>query len=194
MSGIVGILLAAGQGRRFGADKLLHPLPDGTPLALAAARALKAACPRAVAVLRPDQTSLSALLTDAGLAIVICPEAGAGMGHSLAAGVAATQDADAWLVALADMPFVRSTTHARIVAALADGASLAAPTFNGQRGHPVGFTAEWRDALLALSGDVGARAILSRHANRLSLIDGDDPGVLCDVDTPADLAPASAAC
>ena len=189
MGDIVGILLAAGQGRRFGADKLLHPLPDGTPLALAAALSLKAACPRAIAVLRPEQVALAAMLKEAGLVIVTCPEASAGMGHSLAAGVAATADADGWLVALADMPFVQRATHAHIAAALADGAPLAAPVFNGQRGHPVGFAACWRDALLALSGDAGARAILTCHADRLRRIECDDPGVLRDVDTPADLAP-----
>lgn len=47
---IVGILLAGGSARRFGADKLLHPLPDGVPIAVAAARNLAAALPRVVAV------------------------------------------------------------------------------------------------------------------------------------------------
>ena len=63
MTQIVGLLLAAGQGRRFGGDKLLHPLADGTPMAVASARRLRSACPHSIAVLRPEQQVLAGLLT-----------------------------------------------------------------------------------------------------------------------------------
>lgn len=184
----VGLLLAAGYGRRFGADKLLHPLADGTPLAVASARALRGACPRVVAVLRPEQTVLAGLLAAEGLELVLCPEARGGMGHSLSAGVAASPDATGWLVALADMPFIRSASLMQVAAALGAGAALAAPACAGQRGHPVGFAARWRSELLALSGDEGARALLRAQGHLLQLIETDDPGVLRDVDRPADLA------
>ena len=188
MAQIVGLLLAAGQGRRFGSDKLLHPLDDGTPLAVASARKLKEACPRAIAVLRPEQTTLAALLIAEGLEVVICPEASAGMGHSLAAGVAASLEAAGWLVALADMPFVQVATLRSVADALNAGAALAAPFHNGQRGHPVAFAARWRDQLLALTGDEGARAVVGNNRGLLSRIDTADAGVLRDVDTPQDLA------
>jgi len=188
MAEIVGLLLAAGQGRRFGSDKLLHPLADGTPIAVVSARRLRHACSCCIAVLRPEQRVLGTLLAAEGLDVVFSAEASSGMGHSLAAGVAARPDAAGWLVALADMPFIQPDTLHRVAAALADGAELAAPVFNGQRGHPVGFSARWRDALLALQGDEGARALVG--ANRLSMrrIATDDPGVLRDVDRPEDLA------
>jgi molybdenum cofactor cytidylyltransferase len=185
---IVGLLLAAGQGRRFGSDKLLHLLDDGTPIAVASARKLKEACPRAIAVLRPEQTTLAALLVAEGLEVVICPEASAGMGHSLAAGVAASRDAAGWLVALADMPFVQVATLRSVAAALASGAALAAPFYNCQRGHPVAFAARWRDELLALTGDEGARAIIGKHRNLMHKLETCDVGVLRDVDTLEDLA------
>lgn len=188
MAQIVGLLLAAGQGRRFGSDKLLHLLDDGTPLAVASARKLKEACPRAIAVLRPEQTTLAALLIAEGLEVVICPEASAGMGHSLAAGVAASREAAGWLVALADMPFVQVATLRSVADALNTGAALAAPFHNSHRGHPVAFAARWRDELLALTGDEGARAIVGRHRKLLHTLESDDAGVLRDVDTPEDLA------
>lgn len=188
MAQIVGLLLAAGQGRRFGSDKLLHPLDDGTPLAVASARKLKEACPWAIAVLRPEQTTLAALLLAEGLEVVICPEASAGMGHSLAAGVAASLGAAGWLVALADMPFVQVATLRSVADALNAGAALAAPFHNGQRGHPVAFAARWRDELLVLTGDEGARAVVGNNRGLLSRIDTADAGVLRDVDTPQDLA------
>ncbi len=188
MARIVGLLLAAGQGRRFGADKLRQPLADGTPVAVAAARALKAACPESVAVLRPEQDELAGWLAAEGLTVIRAAAAHGGMGHSLAAGVAASPDADGWLVALADMPRIRVATHRSVADAIANGAALAAPTYAGQRGHPVGFAARWRDALMALEGDEGARSIVRRNAGLLHAIGTDDPGVLQDVDTPADLA------
>ena len=188
MARIVGLLLAAGQGRRFGADKLRQRLADGTPVAVAAARALKAACADCIAVLRPEQDALAALIEAEGLAVIRSASARDGMGHSVAAGVAASRDADGWLVALADMPRIRVATHLAVAGAIAGGAALAAPIHAGQRGHPVGFAARWRDALVALEGDEGARSIIRGNAGLLHAIGTDDPGVLQDVDTPADLA------
>lgn len=188
MASIVGLLLAAGHGRRFGGDKLLQPLADGTPVAVAAARALKAACADSIAVLRPEQDALAALLEAEGLRVVRCAAARSGMGHSLAAGVAASRDARGWLVALADMPCIRVATLQAVAELIGGGAALAAPSYAGRRGHPVGFAARWRDALLALEGDEGARAILEQSRFLLHVLETDDPGVLQDVDSPADLA------
>ena len=93
-----------------------------------------------------------------------------------------------WIVALADMPAVKPATIARIVDALHAGASLAAPFLHGERGHPVGFAAHHRDALLQLAGDVGARSLMQAQRNALVVLDVDDPGVLYDVDRRDDLA------
>lgn len=184
---VVGILLAAGRSRRFGADKLLHPLADGTPLAVAAARSLKAAGP-ALAVLRPGQQALARLLREEGLAVALTSERNAGMGESLACGVAAAPFAAGWLVALADMPFVNPATVRAVRLALDRGARLAAPHVDGRRGHPVGFAACWGDALQALRGDQGARALLHQHAAQIHRITCSDHGALRDVDTPESLA------
>ncbi len=140
---IVGILLAAGRGSRFGSDKLLHRLPDGTPMALAAARNLRPACERLIAVLRPGSDALAGLLAAEGCETVICQDADAGMGHSLAPGVRESADAAAWIVALADMPFILPSSHLSVAASLRAGASLAASEFHGRRGHPVGFAGQW---------------------------------------------------
>ncbi len=109
-----------------------------------------------------------------------------GMGHTLAEGVRATADAAGWVVALGDMPALQASTVAAVVRALADGASIAAPWHKGRRGHPVGFAAHWRDALMRLHGDAGARELLHAHAHEITAVPVDDPGCLQDLDTPAD--------
>ena len=184
------LLLAAGTGRRFGADKLCATLPDGTPMGVAAARNLLAAGCAVLAVVRAPGAGIGPALARAGVAVRGCPDAHLGMGHSLACGVRASQDASGWLVALADMPFVRPETIAAVLQALAAGAEVVVPTWRGCRGHPVGFDARWRDDLLTLKGDQGARALLAARADRMVRVPVDDPGVCRDLDRPTDLAVA----
>ena len=186
-----GLLLAAGFSRRFGADKLLQPLPDGTAIGLAAARHLRAALPEALVIVNADQSELAALLIREGFPVTVCPRARDGMGASLAWGVEQTAQASAWIVALADMPFVRPATISRVAEAIAHPSTLAAPAFGGRRGHPVGFGRAYFGELSQLTGDDGARAILHRHEKQLCYLGCDDPGVLTDIDTFADLASAS---
>ncbi len=188
MKQIVGILLAAGSSRRFGADKRLHPLPDGTQMALASARKLAAACARTVVVIRPGDTALETMLAAEGLETVVCPEAAQGMGHSLSCAVAASVEADGWLVALADMPYIQPASYRAVLDALQGGASLSRPSCDGQMGHPVGFAAAHLGALLALTGDQGGRAILDAHPAALVVCPVDDSGVLKDIDQPAQMA------
>jgi molybdenum cofactor cytidylyltransferase len=182
-----GILLAAGAGSRFGAHKLLAPLPDGAQVCRSAARALLAATDRAVAVVRPGDAALSACLAEEGMEVVECTAADRGMGASLACGAVAVPADAALLVALADMPWIRAQTVAAVAAALSAGARLAAPIHGGRRGHPVGFSPVLRPALLALDGDAGARAVVEENAADLVGLMVDDPGAVLDVDTPEDL-------
>jgi molybdenum cofactor cytidylyltransferase len=187
VKGIAGILLAAGASRRFGGPKLLQPLPSGEPLALAAARNLIAAVPNTLAVVRVGDRALADALARIGVRVVENPRPEDGLASSLARGLRDTPDAAGWLIALADMPWVRSETIASLADGLRAGASIIAPVRAGRRGHPVGFGACWRNALLALSGDQGARDLLAEHAAMLTLLPTADPGVLLDVDREADI-------
>lgn len=182
MKQIVGILLAAGSSRRFGADKRLHPLADGTPMVLASARRLARACRRTIVVIRPDDTALASLLAQEGLETAICNEARQGMGHSLSRGIAASADADGWLVALADMPYIEPASYQVIITALQEGSTLARPVHQEKMGHPVGFSAIHLPALLALTGDQGGKCILDAHRGAVRCCPVDDPGVFWDVD------------
>lgn len=104
-----------------------------------------------------------------------------GMGDSIACGVAATQWAQGWLVLPADLPLINPDTLRQVAQALQTHA-VVVPTWQGERGHPVGFSVACKDALLALRGDEGARAVVkTRGACLLPL---GDPGCVHDVDTP----------
>ena len=209
--GVVGILLAAGRGERFGGAKLLarlgsrptgatfgdrggaapdsgaQPDLDGECVGTASCRRLLATLPSVIAVVRPDDLALAAALGASGARIVRCANAADGMGASLACGVSSAPDATGWIIALADMPWVSPEAIARIAAAIAEGAPVAAPFYRGERGHPVGFGRICYAALVALSGDEGAKSIVAAHRDSLARIDVDDHGVLRDVDTPSDL-------
>ena len=189
---IRGILLAAGYSKRFGSNKLLRVLPAespeaGMPIGLAAARHLLAVLPNSTAVVRPRAQKLAKMLRDAGCETVVCRNAAEGMGTSLAAGIRATSDATGWVIALADMPFLREETIRVIARALSDGAVIAAPAYRGERGHPVGVARRFFDELAVLSGDEGARDLLKRYPDLLNLYEVDDPGILRDIDKPSDL-------
>ena len=186
---IVGLLLAAGTASRFGADKLLHRLPHGVPIAVQAARHLRSELPQVVAAVRPASDELERLLAAEGVRTVVCERAAEGMGASLACAGRAAGPADGYVGALADMPFVRPSSIAAVRDALAAGAVLAAPYFHARRGHPVGISARFRAELETLGGDEGARRIVAMHGAELVKVPVGDPGVIRDIDRPADLAP-----
>ena len=186
---IVGLLLAAGSGSRFGSDKLRHELPHGVAIAVQAARHLRTGISSVIAVVRPDSPDLEQALKGEGCEVVVCDNAAEGMGASLACAVKAAGTADGYLVALGDMPFVRPTTIAAVRDALAAGAALAAPYFRSRRGHPVALSGVFYKELSALKGDEGAKQLLAVNAQRIVKIPVGDPGVIRDIDRPEDLAP-----
>jgi molybdenum cofactor cytidylyltransferase len=184
---ITGILLAAGNASRFGSNKLLHLLPDGTPIAMAAARNLKAAIPSSLAIVRPQDHALVDLFSAEGFTVVVSASTVEGMGVSLACGVRASSHAKGWIIALADMPFIQPDTILAIRDALEHGYPLAVPVYHGQRGHPVGFGNKFFGELTNLTGDQGARSIVSAHAADGFMVACEDPGILADIDSEADM-------
>jgi molybdenum cofactor cytidylyltransferase len=190
-SQVVGILLAAGFSRRFGQqDKLLHPLAKGSSVAETAAQALITALPRAVAVVREQNSVLQAALSAQDFLVTQCGADATEMADSLKLGVQAAQsafpDATGFVIALADMPYIQPATIRKVADQLAFSA-IVQPSVNGQRGHPVGFASRFAQALLGVSGDQGARELLRTHQHQVFLLHCDDHGIVRDIDTQADL-------
>ncbi|KQQ93580.1 NTP transferase domain-containing protein [Massilia sp. Leaf139] len=191
VANVAGILLAAGRGRRFDPrgtrNKLLQPLPSGELVVAASARNLFAVLPRVIAVVPPEDGGVAAALRALGCEVTLCADADSGMAASLVHAIGCSlPQAAAWLVALGDMPYVAPSTLHALLAALEEGADIAAPVFDGRRGNPVAFGLRHLPALLALEGEYGARALLKSAP--VTEVAVDDPGILRDIDTPADLA------
>jgi molybdenum cofactor cytidylyltransferase len=183
----VGILLAAGYSRRFGSNKLLYPVIDDTPMLMVSAQKLVSVLPSSVAVINRQLAEYANDLEKLGFQVVINEQANAGMGSSIACGVRSSQHANAWLIALADMPYVKVETIQALADKLRQGAPIVAPFFGQQRGHPVGFNQTYKDALCALDGDIGARDIIAGHKKQLEDIQTIDEGVVTDIDLEKDV-------
>lgn len=104
-----------------------------------------------------------------------------GLGESIAFGVQKTASWDGWLIHLADMPYVRSETILRIASEL-EKYPLVRPYYHGQIGHPVGISASYKDELLSLTGDDGAKSILRNRT--VHQIEINDNSVINDIDYP----------
>lgn len=184
---VVALLLAAGRGTRFGADKRRATLADGRSLLAHSVQRARAVFDDVRVVLREGERGEDFGLP-ADCRIIDSPDAALGMGHSLAAGAQSLGDSQAQAVAilLGDMPWIESATLRRLVEA-SSASNIVLPRHAGQQGHPVIFGREFWPALGQLSGDEGARAVVRAQRDCCVVIEVADVGVLRDVDTPQGL-------
>lgn len=185
----IGIVLAAGQSKRYGSDKRLALLPEGQTLLHATLNLAQRHFTHTVLVLGHNDKSHELEIPNA-VTIVHAPEAQIGLGTSIASAfqylLDTQSDAETAAVLLGDMPWIQDNTVERLKQK-ANASTIVRPIFQGQVGHPVFFgNAFWRD-LSALSGDDGAKSVVRRHREACGFVDVDDVGVLKDVDRPEDL-------
>jgi CTP:molybdopterin cytidylyltransferase MocA len=189
---VAGVLLAAGEGSRFGRPKALVEL-NGQTLAERGVGLLRAGGADPILVV----TGAVAVKLDRTL-VVDNPHWRTGMGSSLRAALQAltetSPDIGAVVVALADQPLVGSEAVARLIAAHRDGASVAVAAYDGRPRNPVLLAREhWPEVIATATGDQGARAFLRARPELVTLVECGDTGRPDDVDTPADLARITAA-
>ena len=172
---VVGVLLAAGAGRRAGGPKAMRFDPDGTSWLLRSIAVLRGGgCAAVVVVLgcqadrARDLIAQSAPDPAPAVTLVDAPDWGQGMGASLRTGLVAMQQqpGQAALVHLVDLPDVTSEVVSRLLQQAEVGtAALARATYGGRPGHPVLIGRDHLPAVIdGLSGDSGARDYLARHA------------------------------
>ncbi len=201
---VTGIVLAAGSSRRFGADKRQYSLPSGrnTPehvsgTVLEAVITLAARCLEEVrVVLRDNDDRYAAALEkhfqNPSIHWVCAPDSTRGMAHSLAHAMTGIRGTDAVMIFLGDMPWVTEETVRALLHTWKEsrsGTPIIVPTLNGRKGHPVTFHHRYFRELEELTGDEGARRLLSLHPQQVIEVAVDDPGILKDIDVPEDLSP-----
>ena len=179
------IVLAAGEAKRFGGNKLSSTWGEGMLVDGALAAAAAAPVETIVVVTGADALAKQRIAAhpDPRMRAVYNPGYETGMAGSLKMGVSALpKGLHGAFILLGDMPRIPHDIFEPLVQALLNGAPAAAPSFGGERGHPVLLAAGILDELMQLEGDTGAGAILRLLGPQLKLIPTGDDGVLFDVD------------
>ena len=182
---IGGVLMASGQGRRFGSNKLLVEV-EGVPLYRRALETLSGAGLDRLAVCSPYPEVLEA---GAALGFLSLPNPGAeeGISASIRLGLSAMGGMEGVLFSVCDQPFLTTDSIIRLLHSFEQSKNaICALSWQGQRGNPVIFPADLFMELAALTGDTGGGAVIRRHPERLALVEAGSPRELADLDRRED--------
>jgi CTP:molybdopterin cytidylyltransferase MocA len=164
MTDVVGLVLAAGSGERFGGPKALARTPDGQPWVARAVRLLQRGGCDAVVVVLGAEAQAARSLVPAEAQVVVAERWRHGMGSSLAEGVAALPEADSALLTLVDLPELPLSVLERVLDAGTERDRIARAVYDGRPGHPVLLGRDhWEAFRDSLHGDEGGRAYLEEH-------------------------------
>ncbi len=190
-SGVICVVLAAGSSRRMGERNKLLEVVDDVPLVVSAVRAALASnADEVLVVTGEDHERLEACLAGLPVQLLWNPDHAEGLSTSLKVGASAIPpNARAVVVCLGDMPLVHAVHIDSLIRAFTahPDSSIFVPTSNGRRGNPVLWTVDLLPEVGTIAGDVGCRALMSRHPVKVREVPMDEPGILTDVDTPGDL-------
>lgn len=190
-SRVGAIILAAGKSTRMGEPKQLLRLGERTVLGQTLENIRDSGVDEIVLVLGSSEETIRQQIpasTFEELKVVVNPDYGQGMASSLRAGLsAASPQIDAALIVLADQPFIRPETFRHIVDRYRrSDAEIMIPTYKGFRGNPVLLDRSVFPEVMALSGDIGCRAIFGSHLDGIVKVEVEDVGILLDIDNKDD--------
>jgi len=186
---IACVILAAGFSRRFGGDKLRAVLPGGDTVFTRSVDIYNRVFSQLYAVVRPDMMRPK---TNSDVIYILNDQAQQGMSQSIVSAVKHLNPELGWLFALADMPYLRADTVRKITQA-AHADAIVQPLHGNKPGNPVFFGRRYRDKLLNLNGDAGARGLIQEASSNIARSDAvvqvtvNDPGIHHDIDCPADM-------
>jgi molybdenum cofactor cytidylyltransferase len=187
---IGAVILAAGTSSRMGEAKQLLRLGGVTLLDQVVHNLRGSRVDEIVIVLGHEAETIKQQTTAKNLKVVVNKSYRQGMGTSLRAGLSALpSEVDAALIVLADQPFVRSATFDRIIDHYQQSnAQIVIPTYKGFRGNPVLLDRSVFSEVMALTGDIGCRAIFGNHLGGIAKVPVEDVGILLDLDSKDDVA------
>ena len=181
---LVGLILAAGNSSRFGKqNKLLHSTGNNPPLGLLCAQKIQKVILRTLVVCRSNDIKFQTLCALNNIPYTANKRAEMGMSTSIVTGVEQTPDAKGWIIFLADMPYIQTQTIRQVLSLIdTSRGKIIVPTYNGLWGHPVAFSNKFKQDLLALKGDVGARSIIQQNRGDVLFCEVNDEAILLDID------------
>lgn len=188
MTRIGAIVLAAGESRRMGTQKLLLPFGGQTVIERTVDVLLGCDPAEVIVVVGHDAGEVRTVLGARPITVVLNERYREGMLTSARAGIAAAPpDWDGMLIALGDQPSLAPATVRRLTAHFRERPRrIVVPAFAGRRGHPLLFPATFREEILTRYDDVGLRGLLHAHEDALDVLELDDDSILQDIDYPED--------
>jgi len=185
---IAALILAAGRSSRMGQEnKLLMRIDGQSMIARVAGQIAQAGLDPCIAVTGHAHEAVRAALSQTSVSFTHNPDYAQGLSSSLRAGLQAVGgDVDGVLICLGDMPDVRAAHLQKLIAAFdpAEGRAICVPTFQGKRGNPVLFGAQFFAEMMAVVGDAGAKHLIGEHSELVCEVAMQDAAVLLDLDTP----------
>lgn len=185
---IAALVLGAGRSQRMGArNKLLIRINGQFMIARVAAQIAEAGIEQCLVVTGHEAVEVRAALADSNAGFVHNPDYAKGLSSSLRAGIQALpRDVDGVLICLGDMPDIRASHLRKLIAAFdpVEGRSICVPAYQGKRGNPVLFGAQFFAEMMAVAGDTGAKHLIGEHSEQVCEVAMDDAAVLLDLDTP----------
>lgn len=187
---IWAVVLAAGESRRMGTQKLLLPFGDTTVVGAVVRTAQASRAGRVLVVLGADREAVRGELAPRGVGFAVNGDFHLGMLSSVQAGLRALPaDAEAAVILLGDQPFLAAAVVDAVIAAFETGGrGLVMPAFQGRRGHPLLVDLKYRDEVLAFDQADGLRRLVRAHPDDVLEVETADPNILRDLDTPEDYA------
>ncbi len=179
---ISGIVLAAGKSERMGSPKALLPISGRTFLENILDTISRTSIEETVVVVGHHRKEIEAAVRLKS--VVFNQDYQKGMITSFQAGIRAlSSDASGTFLFLVDHPLVEPATVEAMIANLASN-RIIVPTFQGRRGHPVLFSSEVLEEILALPSSEGANIVVRKNPDRIVEVPVNAPGILVDIDTP----------
>jgi molybdenum cofactor cytidylyltransferase len=186
---IYGIILAAGESKRMGKVKLTLPLGDKQLIEWVLQAVKLTPLDKYFLVVRPEDKEIIKTGEKWGAEVVLNSEYRSGMSSSLKKALhqISSEDLEGFFVILGDQPFISPSLLYKMLRAFTPGnKEMIVPFYKDRSGNPVFFDGYWKDELMKLSGDVGGRALIKAHPEKIKRINISDEAILFDIDEEKD--------
>ena len=185
---IAAVILAAGESRRMGEPKMLLPFGDATIIRTVIQQAQNGNTNHVQVVLGADAEAIQAHITDLGVEHIVNQQYRKGMLSSVQAGIRSLpEEITAVMILLGDQPMISSGIMDRLIERYRiSEKDIVIATADGKRGHPMIFNAAYIPEILSYNEENTLRDLPGKHPGEVEELETGEPGILRDIDTPAD--------